>query len=128
MSSACPPRRWAWRLIVDLAPVTRWLREELPSPPLVRMMTHYLPQLEIRAAVPKDNRCPKQFRKRLQAAVEARNRVVHRGKQPELSLYTALRSVREFLYLLDYYGGHEWAVAYLSEETRRELGLNSARG
>lgn len=116
------------RLIVDLAPVTRWLMEELPSPPLVRMMTHYLPELEIRAPVPREDRCPGQLRKRLQAAVEARNRVVHRGEQPELSLYAALRSVREFLYLLDYYGGHEWAAAYLSEETRRELGLDCASG
>jgi hypothetical protein len=110
------------RLVVDLAPVTRWLMEELPSPPLVRMMTHYLPELEIRASVPRENRCPKGLRKSLQEAVEARNRVVHRGELPGLQLYATLRSVKEFLYLIDYYNGHEWAVTYLSEETRRELG------
>jgi hypothetical protein len=109
------------RLIVDIAPVTRWLMEELPSPPLVQMMTHYLPELEIRAPVPRQKRCPKGLRKSLQAAVEARNRVVHRGERPGLSLYATLRSVKEFLYLLDYYRGHEWAAAYLSEETLREL-------
>ena len=109
------------RLIVDIAPVTRWLMEELPSPPLVQVMTHYLPELEIRAPVPRQNRCPKGLRKSLQAAVEARNRVVHRGECPGLSLYATLRSVKEFLYLLDYYRGHEWAAAYLSEETLREL-------
>jgi hypothetical protein len=111
------------QLITELVPAAGWLVDELPSPPLARMMKRYLPELPIRADVEKDRRCPKQLRTILQAAVEDRNRVVHRGIAPSVPLRETLAAVREFLYLLDYYVGRPWATTQLSDHTVAGLGL-----
>lgn len=115
------------QLIAALVPDARWLVEELPSPPLVAMMKDYLKELPIRADVAPARRSPKHLRKLLHGAVEARNQVVHRGATPAVSLRETLAGVREFLYLLDFYGGQPWAVSRLSPETRSELGLADPR-
>lgn len=112
------------QLIASLVPDARWLVEELPSPPLVPMMKHYLPDLPIRAPVEREHRCPRHLRSALQTAIEERNDVVHRGLSPTADLRNTLTRIREFLYLLDFYGGHEWAVAKLSEETRASLAIS----
>jgi hypothetical protein len=112
-------------LIAELIPDARWLIEELASPPLSRMVKEYLPLLPIRAPVEAARRSPKHLRRTLHTAVEERNAVVHRGAGPHVSLRDTLAAVREFLYLLDFYRGKQWAVSHLSTETRTELGLSA---
>jgi hypothetical protein len=111
--------------IATLVPLARWLVEELPSTPLVPMMKNYLPDLPIRADVERNRRCPKHLRSTLDAAVRARNAVVHRGAGANVDLRTTLLVVREFLYLLDFYGGNAWALRRLSTRTIEALGLES---
>lgn len=112
------------QLVATLVPNARWLVEELPSPPLVPMMRHYLAELPIRADVEPNRRCPKHLRAALQGAVEARNLAVHRGSAPAISLRDMLASVRELLYLFDLYGGHCWAATQLSDATVASLGID----
>lgn len=111
------------QLVAMLVPHARWLVEELPSPPLVPMMRHYLAELPIRADVEPNRRCPKHLRAALQGAVEARNVAVHRGSAPTIALRDMLASVRELLYLFDFYGGHSWAARQLSDATVASLGI-----
>jgi len=116
------------QLIAALVPDARWLVEELPSPPLSTMVKDYLKELPIRADVPPARRSPKHLRRLLHDAVEARNQVVHRGTTPAVSLRETLTGIREFLYLLDFYCGHSWAIERLSVETRAALALEDGRG
>ena len=109
-------------LIVDLVPVVRAFVDDLPAPPLVKLVKHSLRELPIRADVAPDLRCPKSLLRILDAAVQDRNAVVHRGVLPSLPLYKTLQSIREYLYLLDFYSGEQWAAAHLTEETRVALG------
>jgi len=114
------------QLIATLVPTARWLVEELPSPPLVKMMKHYVPDLPVRVEVDRDRRCPKHLLTKLQAAVEERNDVVHRGATPGIYLRETLLAVRELLYLLDFYAGNLWAVSYFSPEMIAALGIENA--
>jgi hypothetical protein len=113
------------QLIAKLVPAARSLVEDLPSPPLAKMMKHTLPDLPVRADVPRDRRCPRDLRRLLDQAVQERNLVVHQGAQPTRSLRETLGAVREFLYLLDLYAGHPWAAEQLSEATLAALEVSS---
>jgi hypothetical protein len=111
------------QLVAALVPGARSLVEDLPAPPLARMAKHTLPELPIRASVPPDRRCPKAIHQLLDAAVRDRNATVHRGLEPSRYVHTTLVGIREFLYLLDLYRGHEWAVDQLSPATLQHLGV-----
>jgi len=114
------------QLVANLVPDARSLVEDLPAPPLARMMKHSLPELPIRAAIEPERRCPKHLHKALDLAVQERNAVVHRGAEPAISLRETLVAVREFLYLLDLYEGNIWATEQLSATTRASLGMTAA--
>jgi len=107
-----------------LVPAARSLVEDLPTPPLVKMLKHSLPELPVRPKVDPSRRCPKHIHAALDAAVQERNAIVHRGANPTTYLWTALSTIREFLYLLDFYEGHSWAKRQLSEATLMHLGLH----
>lgn len=98
--------------ISSVSPDASWLLENIQSPPLDKILSHYLPTLPSRK-----NDCttvpalPKGWRKILLAAVEARNRIVH-GRIVELDqdqIATTLDTVLEFLYFLDQHAGYSWA-------------------
>lgn len=113
-------------LVAKLVPAARSLVEDLPAPPLARMMKHSLPERPIRAAIPPERRCPTHLHKALDLAVQERNAVVHRGVEPTIELRETLGAVREFLYLLDLFEGSVWAAERLSATTRGALGITPA--
>jgi hypothetical protein len=95
-----------------VAPETAWLVEELPSPPLYKILKDYLPMLKSTArgfeTVPLIEAA---WIRALQLAVEKRNMVVH-GRKLELDrgwIEATLRIVCNLLYFLDYHAGNEWA-------------------
>ena len=61
---------------------------------------------------------PKPLLVTLDQAVEARNRIVHRGDLPPKDEDTAaiLVAANDLLYLLDWFSGHDWALAFVSSE------------
>ncbi len=111
------------QLIASLVPAARSLVEDLPAPPLPKVLKHTLPELPIRADVAPERRCPKALHKLLDEAVQDRNAVVHRGTEPTVHLHATLEGIREFLYLLDFYDGRPWAVDRLSETSLSALGI-----
>ncbi|WP_336922129.1 hypothetical protein [Aquipuribacter sp. SD81] len=104
-------------LVGDLIPDASWMVENVPSPPLVRMLKDYLPTLPARNDL--DGRrvaAPKYVRTLMTNAVEERNRVVHVGRSTFTSenLRETLDAARDLLYLFDLYAGNGWARDQLS--------------
>ena len=65
------------QFVVTLNPSTKWLIENLPSPPLPVMLTQYLPLLPVKSLI-KDRpiEIPSELIEKLKASVTFRNEVV----------------------------------------------------
>lgn len=107
-----------------LIPNTTWLVENLPSPPITKLLIEYIPSL------PAVNRIggkvlppPKQTMDLIKKAVTIRNQIAHiGGKAPnDETLDQIMEAIRDTLWILDYYCGHLWAYNHISESTKQEL-------
>lgn len=108
--------------VASLAPTTTWLVEHSPSPPIVALIKEYLPILIPDCTFHDHLVCPppKALLGELEAAVKARNELAHAGAAapgPQ-SLSRKFQAIRDLLWLLDYYAGHEWAMEHVSSGTR----------
>jgi hypothetical protein len=114
--------------IGNLIPDASWLLENLPSPPLVQILTEYIPQIPAKLKI--NDRVvppPELLLKTLKDGVNLRNKVVHTGR-PEIKpekLGEILHSVEDLLWLLDYYCGHDWALNHMRVNIRTALGINT---
>jgi hypothetical protein len=65
----------------------------------------------------------KSIRRALTSGVIARNDSVHQGAEPpnRRDLKELLLSIRDLLYLLDFYCGYEWALEQIRDEIRQEM-------
>lgn len=111
-------------LVGDLVPAARWIIDNAPSPPLVRMLTEYLPLLPVRCRVEGEIRLPPpRIMECLKRAVNMRNATTHTGRQVIESdtLKEILSSVKDVLWLLDYYRGSAWALDFIRPEIRSTL-------
>ncbi len=107
-----------------LIPDASWLINNVPSPPLIKMLNKFLPLLPCKQKIRgKIIPPPKAIMKILNDGVENRNLIAHgRSSQVDIKfLEEFLRAVRDLLYLLDYYSGHEWAWNNISSETTISL-------
>lgn len=95
-----------------------WLINNVPSPPLRKMLKEYLPMLPTIAGT-KAARPPKKIRRLLDQSNNKRNDIVHKGEADisHSDLADYLDAVNDFLYLLDVYTGHEWARDLISSDT-----------
>jgi len=66
--------------ITDFVPEAKWLVEKGPSPPVLAMLTKYLPTLPASTFDGKISPPPKALRKTIDEAVQIRNRVAHVGE------------------------------------------------
>jgi hypothetical protein len=90
--------------IASRIPNAAWLMENLPSPPIVKILDEFVPEI-VTESIPKD------ILEILKVGVTLRNDLVHKGRA-NLSaerLTRTLQAVRRLLYLLDTFSGHEWA-------------------
>jgi hypothetical protein len=93
-------------------PPTTWLIENLPSPPIHRIMGEYVPQLK-----PPTDREPVTFDEtvvsQIQSASNLRNELAHVGRDMPLEkLKPILLTVRDVLWTFDAALGHAWAADY----------------
>jgi hypothetical protein len=98
-----------------------WLALEMPTPRLDKLMSGYLPLLTERRVTGKPKEAiPSKLRRRLVTASELRNKLVHGNEPPPRDevLAEALDDVYNFLYLLDWFSGTEWALIRVSDEWR----------
>lgn len=112
--------------ISKLIPEASWILSNLPSPPIVQILSEYLPlmpaKLKINGKVVPP---PEGIIKTIRDGVTLRNKVVHSGKseiKPE-KLGEILNSVEDLLWLLDYYCGYEWALNHIRNDVRAALGV-----
>lgn len=108
-------------VIQSLAPGSAYLVDEMPSPPVPKLLKDYLPTLPSptplgRTALP----APKQIRASLQWCIETRNTIVHRRQAqhwfPELP--RRLADLQDLIWLLDAHCGNDWALGHISRETQ----------
>ncbi len=111
--------------ISSIAPDTEWLMEEIPSPPIFKILRDYIPLIHLR----RGNELifwvyVKPFIKKVQKLIELRNKVAHTGKIPEDSapIHENLELVSDVLYLLDFLDGHNWAKSHVSHGFCKALG------
>lgn len=110
--------------ISRIAPDTEWLMEEIPSPPIFKILRDYIPLIHKR----RGNELTfwedvKPFIKDVQKLIELRNKVAHTGKIPidSDSMQKKIELVSDILYLLDFLDGHHWARSLASDKFRKSL-------
>lgn len=112
--------------VVKMSPDTEWLMLNVASPPLVKMLTEYLPKIKIpiefkgKYITPF---VPGSIIKNMKDGVSIRNKLVHGGASSIETdkLSSILQSIRDLLYLLDMYSGQIWAERNLSSTTHKEI-------
>lgn len=108
--------------IARVVPRATWLVEEGPSPPVDKMLLHYLPALPSRAGEATGVVIPRKLITQFQEANKRRNHIAHRGKAdlPSAFLRETLEAIQDLLWLLDYHSGHAWALGHVRPETLAE--------
>lgn len=109
-------------IVGKLAPDASWLVQNLPSPPIVKILEDYVPRLggEPRPIFPAG------LLKELKVAVGLRNELVHgaRALLDVRHLEAAFAAIRDVVWLCDYYSGAAWAVNRVRKETLTAIGLS----
>ena len=97
-------------LLIDLAPQVEWIALHVQSPPIVDLLKHALPELPVRQG--HGSAAPTALRKVIGLAVEARNRLAHRGQfnRPDVDLDATIEVTRTLLRQFAYYRGMTWAT------------------
>jgi hypothetical protein len=108
-------------LIAALIPGTDWLMQEIPTPPVGKVLRKFLPTLQVRAKRIDGGPItpPRQLILQIEKAVEYRNDVVHAGRPPPArqELAVMLRAISDFLWMCDIYLGEHWAIKHISPNT-----------
>jgi len=99
---------------------TEWLMNELPSPPVYKLLSKYLPTIHTNSGSPSINwKTLGPLFKLCQKLMEDRNKLTHTGHMPEgVEVYKYMVAVRDVMYILDYLEGHGWARSHVSHQTR----------
>lgn len=103
-----------------LVPDAEWLLEQLPSPPIERILQDYLPTLSADSARATETRWPPGLIDAIRKAVGIRNTLVHTGKgepSPEV-LREILTSIGELLTRCDRLAGYSWSENYAARSSR----------
>lgn len=111
--------------LARVAPDTAWLMQEVPSPPIYKILRDFIPALHTARGREMDFWSDLHPRlKEVNALFEARNKVAHTGRAvpADTSLVGMLELVGDILYLLDVLEGHEWAKQRVSNTLRQRLG------
>jgi hypothetical protein len=88
---------------------------------LRRLLKKYLPFVPAKAKFQSKKIAPPDILiKKLELAINCRDKVIHAGEPPPQSekLEEMLRAVDDFLWICDAYAGHLWVAGYISTETR----------
>jgi len=106
--------------IAARAPAAEWLVFNAPSPPVVTLLTDYLPRLPAASGACRSP--PDTIIKTLKKAVLLRNSVAHKGEAniSQASLVEIMTTIRDVLRVLDYYRGYEWSRAYVTEKVAKD--------
>jgi hypothetical protein len=111
------------KVIGLIVPDAQWLLEEIPAPPIRKMLTKYIPTLKVKSFIAgKQIVPPSSLINKLIDATEARNKIVHVGETaPEYKrLAEMLEAIRDFLWICDLYRGQLKNVSFISDHVLKE--------
>lgn len=105
--------------IAARAPSVEWLAFNLSSPPVVTLLTEYLPKLPAKNGIYRSP--PDAVVSVLKKAITLRNSVAHKGLAniPASSLVEIMKTISDVLRILEYYRGYEWSRDYVTSEIAR---------
>jgi hypothetical protein len=108
-------------------PDTAWILENLPSPPLVKMLTDLFPWTKLKLQIEDRKPIPDSITVILKKAVLLRNEIVHRRVENlnDDTVLSVLTAVRDLLYSLDLLENQTWARSYLSYEPKDSVTLRA---
>jgi hypothetical protein len=89
------------------------------------MLAEYIPRLPARCRIDSEVKAPPTVvLEAIKKGVTIRNQLSHAGGVGPSSddVQRILRAVHDVLLLIDYYSGYEWALRFVSDETRSQLG------
>ena len=109
--------------ISKLNPSSHWLLENLPSPDVRKLINEYIPKLLFETTLGKVLPLPKFLNDTLRKGIQIRNQVAHLGSQAPSRESTdkILSAVQDTLWLLDFCSEHDWAIEYISKDTRDHI-------
>ncbi len=109
-----------------MVPDSTWLIMEAPSPPIVKILNTYLPDLHSKDVVAFDWKKLKSAYKSykvFEEMIKLRNKLAHKGEFGNVGVLPQyIEEVRNFLYILDVLEGHEWAKSRVDNTIKRLLG------
>ena len=111
------------KVIGLIVPDAQWLLEEIPAPPIGKMLRKYIPTLKVRSSITgKQIIPPAKLIDKLEDAAKARNKIVHVGERaPEnKELGEMLEAIRDFLWVCDLYRGQLKNVSFISDHVLKE--------
>jgi hypothetical protein len=111
------------KVISLIVPDTQWLLEEIPAPPIGKMLRKYIPTLKVKSHITgKQITPPPKLIEKLEDAAKARNKIVHVGEEAPRykELLEMLGAIRDFLWVCDMYRGQLKNVSFISEDVLKE--------
>jgi hypothetical protein len=109
-------------LVSRVAPQAAWLVQNLPSPPIVRILEEYMPLI----LPPGSPGFAPKLIKELKVAVLLRNELVHGAQRVDpdpARISSAFGAFRDVVWLCDYFAGTPWAANRVSQGTRAAMSL-----
>jgi hypothetical protein len=99
--------------IAACVPDAEWLAMNAPTPPIIEILTEYLPSLEPPGSTGPVGNFDAETVKAIRTAINVRNELAHRGAEVGAErLMRTLRAVRNVLWNLDGALGQPWAEAH----------------
>jgi hypothetical protein len=111
------------KVISLIVPDAQWLLEEIPAPPIGKMLRKYIPTLKVKSHIMgKQIIPPSKLIEKLEDAARARNKIVHVGeKAPEnKERLEMLEAIQDFLWVCDMYRGQLKNVSFISEDVLKQ--------
>jgi hypothetical protein len=109
--------------IANNVPESKWLVENIQSPPLVKILVEYLPNLFSQVDLLYETNKKSRFIKTIGDGVSIRNGMVHGGSPPPSSekVREIIDVVQELLWICDYYSGYRWAVGNIKAMKQQNI-------
>lgn len=104
----------------QFVPDSSWIIENIPSPPIRKIINEYLPDI-LKDKAPARNvfPLPPFLDKSIEKGISKRNKITHLGaKAPNRDqIDKIICAVQDIIWLLDFCSGHDWALENISSDT-----------
>jgi hypothetical protein len=110
--------------ISRVQPITSWLLEKMPSPPVHKVLRDYLHSIHEGSSAIKDWNALKHLWKKCEEIAMCRNALAHNtGANPDNDiLISSMSTAHDVLYILDVLEGHTWARDFVEKKIRDSQG------